>query len=844
MLQESYVYKNVPISGGGYVTGIVFDEKDPTGLYARTDIGGTYRMDREKWQWVSMSDHVTMEDLRETYPIAVALDQESTVYIVSGNWREAHAKLSVSKDRGVHFTHYDLPFKAHGNLNGRGTGRHLIVDKKNQNVLYCASQTQGLWKSEDAGANWTHIEAMKEDYLTFVGQSPDGALLIVGTAGVTTCETERKRGKALYVSNDGGASFEPLWQPECPEMPEVIFEGLVAQRYTSDEQYLYVTMQMMGPNATNRELGYSCDNGSVWFGTLIRYEWEELCKGNTDCGTDISPNAKAIFEGAENGSNPMDSGGTFGRKDRIIKERGLQVNSYGLSGVSACAAKPGLLAVATLSRESGDCIFRSLDYGKTWEVILYDLEVGRMDFRTEYMKPEYNGGHNLIHWMTEVVINPFDPNELWFNTGTGPFLTRNLLDETVVFSDWSDGIEETVHINAYSPHAGEVKLIDIVGDLGGFAFRDIDKPCDNSFADADGNRYITCLNADYPDADPNYVIVTARGNWTGMTKGGLIRTKDGCVTFDRIPLPFGITEKLDEQFHLIEKPNVNAGWVAVSAKGERIVWSVADRVFLPVDCIVTSGDGGKTFVQTKVYDLKGVCISDKTVAPALDFLRKRWGVPSGAGSADDEIYYGMKVMSDRVNDDIFYGFGHNGEFYVSRDGGMTFCQKRVEIYRNISTKREQPKYAEKEVADSILGVEFAFVDTMNKTEIRSDNGKSGIFYMALRDKGLFKLKYDAENDIVFVYELTLQSEKAFRLGLGVLHEGADYLREDKALYVVATLDGEYGFYRTCDEGKTYVRLNTAEQMFGEINSCEGDSRTFGLFYLATGSRGIIYGRPE
>ena len=56
-------------------------------------------------------------------------------------------------------------------------------------------------------------------------------------------------------------------------------------------------------------------------------------------------------------------------------------------------------------------------------------------------------------------------------------------------------------------------------------------------------------------------------------------------------------------------------------------------------------------------------------------------------------------------------------------------------------------------------------------------------------------------------------------------------------------DGEYGFYRSVDDGQSYVRLNTDKQMYGEINSVEGDSQVYGRFYIATGSRGVLYGEP-
>lgn len=69
-------------------------------------------------------------------------------------------------------------------------------------------------------------------------------------------------------------------------------------------------------------------------------------------------------------------------------------------------------------------------------------------------------------------------------------MTDALLGEHPRYHDACAGIEETVHLNVYAPVAGEAELIDIVGDLGGFAFV-IDEPCKNSFDIVGSNRYIT-----------------------------------------------------------------------------------------------------------------------------------------------------------------------------------------------------------------------------------------------------------------------------------------------------------------------------------------------------------------
>lgn len=780
MKQEQYTYKNLPIPGGGYVTGFLFHKKAQGVFYTRTDIGGVYRFDREKECWVSLIDHVTMADLSETFPIAVALDDNypERLYIACGVNKEGAGKIAVSDDYGVHFTYHNVPILIHGNLNGRGTADRLIVDKKDSEKLYYASQQEGLWISADRGAHWEKCTACPEEYLTFAGMSEDGSALLIGSAGVTSKRSERLRGHSIYVSYDGGASFEKLWQPEDGggEIEGVKLAGLIAQRYTMDENYLYVTYSVMGRNAYVFENGYSCDGGSVIGGRVVRYP---------------------IIHKEESTAAGKESGGIrFGQGEDITPGFKSSLLEHGFSGIDAAASKPGLVVCSTISKEDGDSVYRSFDYGQTWEEVLYNLEKGELAFRTSYMKPQYNGGGSIIHWLSDFKINPFDEKEGWFNTGTGVFRTRNLTADKVIFSDWCDGLEETVHLNLYSPPAGEVQLIDILGDLGGFAFRDLDTPCDNSFDDAEGNRYITCINADYSDINPNCVVVTPRGNWKGKTKGGLILSKDQCKTFERLPMPFGLTPKLDRALQTIEQPNVNSGWAAISPDENTIVWSVAEGINLPADMVIVSSDGGRTFRRVEIFDMEGNSVEKG----------------------------GMKVFSDRMDSSLFYGFGEHSEFYVSTDGGLTFIQRML------------PK--------DFPDMNFALIDCANKTEVRGESGKQGVFYMALRENGLWKLYYDKEKDDTSVTKLSKPDDIFYRMGLGVIRPGGDYFAEDKALYTASVINGEYGFYRSMDDGKSYVRLNNEKQMFGEINSVEGDSRVYGRFYLGTGSRGVLYGEPK
>lgn len=229
---------------------------------------------------------------------------------------------------------------------------------------------------------------------------------------------------------------------------------------------------------------------------------------------------------------------------------------------------------------------------------------------------------------------------------------------------------------------------------------------------------------------------------------------------------------------------------------------MADGIDLPAGRVIVSQDKGRTFRIAEVYQMDGT--------------RKTTGK--------------VKVFSDRVDSSLFYGFGDHSDFYVSRDGGLTFCERKL--------------------PDGFPCVDFGKIDCANKTEIRGETGKTGVFYLALAEYGLWKLMYDPGKGVggcgekVVVRRLSGRGDTVFCVGLGVGRPGGDYFTEDKALYVTGTIGGKYGFYRTLDEGGTFERLNTDRQQFGEINSVDGDCRIFGRFFLATGSNGILYGEPE
>ena len=765
-----YEYKHCPVPGGGYATGFLFHPRKRGLLYLRTDIGGTYRFDYDQQRWIFLTPHATHLDSAQTSPISIAVDanRPERLYVVCGERHKSCGELAISADYGDTFAVKPVPFFVHGNLSGRGTGERLIVDERDGNTLWYASQTEGLWVTRDLGDTWTRVPGLPETHLTFIAQV--NGRFVVGAAGVATKQGDM-RGAALYTGD--GETFRPVPQPQNTRMDGCRIHGLAAQRWAADERYLYVTFSANGPRSFIDNLGYSCDSGDAVDGHILRYPLTAEGFGPMEDVTPVSaaPTAGKGLAGVHPGDH-LD---------------------WGFSGISASRNTPGLLIASTICKFSGDSIFLSRDHGGTWQQVLWGLEEGDIRFRTSYMQPEYNGGGSLIHWLSDLKFNPFD-DESWFNTGTGVFRSFGLT-RGGYYTDWSDGVEETVHLNVYALPSGDVRVIDIIGDLGGFAFTDLDTPCRNSFEDAQGNRYITCINADFADAAPARIVVTARGNWKGKTKGGLILTEDGARTWRRLPMPYGLTADIDEACRRIERPNTNAGWVAMSPDGQTIAWTLADRIELPVSWAVHSQDGGDSWQRSRVYGLDGA--------------------EKSAG--------GFKIFADRLNNELFYGFGDHSDLYVSTDRARTF--------RQLPTPVELP-----------AGIHFARIDGANGTEIRGEAGRSGRFLMALAEHGLWTLDY-AEGAFR-VQRLSAPGDQVFRAGYGLGAPGGDYITGHKAIYFNGVIGGEYGFYRTLDDGATYFKLNDDRHMYGRIISIDGDCREFGQFYLATGCYGLLYGKEK
>lgn len=788
----NYEYGHLSVPGGGFVTGFIFHPKTPNILYCRTDIGGVYRYDYDQECWKSLVDQVTDLEMYKTYPLAIALDpaHENRLYMAVGD--RSQSAIGISEDFGQSFEYLPTPIVdgtgkrawIHGNAPGRSTGERLMVDPFNSDILYLGTMEDGLFRTIDRCRTWQKILVGHEKNISFIeidsrfGNEKEGASrLIVGTSGQGGLSKDGVRGPSVFISHDGGASFDVLSDKPQPVIGGgKDFPGYVGQRALILEDYLYITYAAYNIGWSNLN-SYGCDTGLAYDGGLFRYKLDE--NGQVLEALDLTP------------KHPLH--GLY--RDSLNPHRRL---GYGMSGISADAKNPGVLICSTIT-SGPDVAYRSTDYGLTWKPILAGLEIGQLDFTTSYQRPEFNGNASLIHWMSDFKINPFNSDMALFNTGAGVFMTHNLTaaddGEDVVFRTENLGIEETVHLNVYSFPDGDNHVLDIIGDYGGFIFKDIDTPAENTFADEEGNRWITCMNGDFPDRNPNTIVVTARGNWTGKTKGGLIISKDQGKSWKKVQDPTSINPEMDEAIEMLKKPNVTSGWVAIDAGDKDLVWAIG----LPLkgQLVIASQDMGESWQQVRFKDLTNLTL-DVTDVP-------------------------IKIFSDRNVADRFFGFGdflEGTRVFCSENGGISFHE--------ISLDQPLPKQL------------VAGIDSEQDVEIRGVSARDGEFLFAFNEEGLYHLIYNDQTRSFKVDKLSKDGDTIKRIGIGKNAPGSS----QPTLFTSGLIGGIYGFYRSEDFGHEWIRINDDQTHFGDIRSISGDPRVYGRVYVATGTRGLVYGEMK
>jgi len=171
-LQEKYVWNNVAIGGGGYVTGIVAHPKEKNLIYIRTDVGGAYRWNETEKRWIQLCNGFGIDqwNLYGIESIAIDPNNADIVYMAAGKydktslknraksswgWQEGEPEPSdilKSTDKGKTWSSTGLHVDNTANKGiYRNAGERLVVDPNRSEVIYFGSRFDGLWLNTKAG---------------------------------------------------------------------------------------------------------------------------------------------------------------------------------------------------------------------------------------------------------------------------------------------------------------------------------------------------------------------------------------------------------------------------------------------------------------------------------------------------------------------------------------------------------------------------------------------------------------------------------------------------------------------------------------------------------------------
>lgn len=639
----SYVWKNVQIVGGGFIPGIVYNEGKQGLVYARTDMGGAYRLDTITNRWVCITDWIGWDNWGLTGIASLATDpvEPNRLYLAAGtytnSWDPNNGAILRSTDYGNTFLTTPLPFKLGGNMPGRGMGEKLVIDPNNNSILYLGAPSgNGLWKSTNYGATWSKVNSFPtagtyaedpsdpngylNDIQGIVWVTFDKRTGTPGSATQTIYVGVADLGNSVYYSTDAGNTWTAL-----PGQPT----GFIPHKGKLDTQYGYLYIAYSDNGGP-----YSGGKGDVWRYNTATGEWVM-----------ISP-------------IPSSSGDNY----------------FGYSGLSIDRTNPDIIMVTGYSSWWPDAqIWRSLDQGTTWTRIWDWTRYPKRSFRYTqniasapwlYWGGASGGGRPgaevfpKLGWMVEeLAIDPFNSNKMMYGTGATIYGTDNLTQwdagGKILITVKAVGLEETAIQELVSPPSGP-QLLSGMFDVYGFTHENIDV-VPNAFFE---NPRIATVSIDYAELNPSIMFRVGDGDASASLMSAGYSTDGGRIWSPVMKQPTGVVS--------------GRGTCAVNANGTTVLWS-------PDDAVVSyTTNSGRTWIASSGIPAGSSVESDR-VNPSKFYGFKN-GVfyisTNGGATFSASAAAGLPVSAQfkavPQKEGHIWLAGYNTGMWRSTDGGATF----------------------------------------------------------------------------------------------------------------------------------------------------------------------------
>lgn len=275
---------------------------------------------------------------------------------------------------------------------GRVVG--FAVHPQDRSTYYVAAASGGVWKTVNAGTSWTPVFDEQGSYsIGVVVLDPKNPNTVWVGTGENNSQRSVGYGDGVYRSDDGGKT----WRRVGLDKSEHIGKILIDPR---DSNVVYVAAQgpLWGPGG-DRGLYKTTDGGKTWNKVLNISENTGVTDIIQDPG---NPNALlaaayqrrrhvwTLINGGPESTiyKSTDSGQTWRKLGG-----GLPAGELGRIGLAVAPSQPGLAYAIVEASERKGGIFRTADFGETWE------KVNDFDSQAQYY--------------AHIVVDPKDANRLY-----------------------------------------------------------------------------------------------------------------------------------------------------------------------------------------------------------------------------------------------------------------------------------------------------------------------------------------------------------------------------------------------------------------------------------------------
>ena len=217
---EPYVWGQVMEGGTGASTHVVFHPLEKGLVYLGTDMGGLYRWNDDTYTWTPLFDTIITNEKTPWLGVdGLALDPKNAdiVYAAVGtkySKKNHEGTVLKSYDRGNSWVETGFTAWFGANDDWRDTNETIAVDPANSDIVWVATLTPSLVKSNDGFKTWEEVSLPVE--LTKGKVFPRVVAFDHTTQTATGCERiyVGVYGLGLLVSNDRGETWEVV--ADCP----------------------------------------------------------------------------------------------------------------------------------------------------------------------------------------------------------------------------------------------------------------------------------------------------------------------------------------------------------------------------------------------------------------------------------------------------------------------------------------------------------------------------------------------------------------------------------------------------------------------------------------------------